>query len=118
MRVFGWLLALIYFVAVLIFAINNAAPVPVRLTSTITLGEVPLVVLVLVCFLLGIVLGLAALLPRVLRLKRQVAQLSRTPRATAAQEAAERLGDRLASAARSAGAVGEWEGDYYGGKRR
>jgi putative membrane protein len=118
MRVLGWLLALIYFAAVLIFAVNNATPVPVRLTSTIALGEVPLVVLVLVCFLLGIVLGLAALAPRLFRLKRQVAQLSRTPRASAAQEAAERLNDRLASAARDAGAVGEWDGDYYGSKRR
>ncbi|MCE2970021.1 MAG: lipopolysaccharide assembly protein LapA domain-containing protein [Burkholderiales bacterium] len=111
MKLFAWLLALVYFGAVLVFAVNNAAPVPLRLTSTLSLGEVPLVVVVLVCFVLGIALGLAAMVPTVFRLKREVARLARTPRPPSAQEAAERLGDRLASAARNAGAVGEWDGE-------
>jgi uncharacterized integral membrane protein len=112
MRLLGWLLGLVYFLAVLVFAVNNATPVPVRLTSQIHLGEIPLVIVVLGCFLLGIVLGLAALAPRVIRLGRRVAQLDRQARSPAFQEAAaERLGDRLASAARHAGAVGELDAD-------
>ncbi|MFN7780467.1 MAG: lipopolysaccharide assembly protein LapA domain-containing protein, partial [Betaproteobacteria bacterium] len=111
MNLLAWLLALVYFGAVQVFAVNNSAPVPLRLTSTLSLGEVPLVVVVLVCFVLGIALGLAAMVPTLFRLKREVARLARTPRPPSAQEAAERLGDRLAAAARHAGAVGEWDGE-------
>jgi putative membrane protein len=113
MKLIGWLLGVLYFLAVVVFAVNNATPVPVRLTSSVQLGEIPLVLIVLACFVVGIVFGLAAMAPRVFRLRRQLAQLRRqVPGVPAPQElAAERLGDRLASAARNVGAVGELDAD-------
>jgi putative membrane protein len=109
MRILGWLLGAVYFGAVVVFAVNNATPVPLRLTSTIFLGDVPLVLIVLACFVLGMLFGLAAMVPRLFRLHRQLSQLRRqaVARPEAVDLAAERMGDRLASAARNVGAVGE-----------
>lgn len=113
MKAIGWLLGIVYFLLILVFAINNAEPVTLRLTSKIVLGEMPLVVILLASFALGVLLGLIALAPKVLLLKRELARLRRPPTVgqTSPDVAAEPIGDRLASAARSGGAVGELDGD-------
>jgi uncharacterized integral membrane protein len=113
MKAIGWLLGIVYFFAILVFAVNNAEPVTLRLTSKIMLGEMPLVVVLLASFALGFVLGLAALAPKMLLMKRQLAQMRRPPTVgqSSPEVVAERIGDRLASAARSGGAVGVLDGD-------
>jgi uncharacterized integral membrane protein len=107
MNLLAWLVKIVFFLVVVYFALKNTAPVTVQLTKAVQF-DVPLVVVILCCFLLGIVLGLMALAPRVFGLKRQVVALSRkaSPSAAAA-EAADRLAGRVAAAARNAGAVGE-----------
>lgn len=106
MRVLGWLLAMVYFAAVVVFALNNAMTVPLKLTSSLALGEVPLVFVIIASFVLGIALGLAALAPRVLMLRRQLARLTRPE-----LQPIESADDRLAIAARNAGQVGAFEPD-------
>jgi putative membrane protein len=107
MKLIGWLLGLTYFVLVLAFALNNTGLVTLNFSSRIAL-DAPLVVVIVACFLAGILLGFLALLPTVFRLKRQVSQLTRSTRLSPAarEAAAESFGDRLASAARNVGAVG------------
>ena len=111
MRVFGWLLGAAYFVAVLIFALKNATPVPVRLTQSIVWNDVPLVVVILLCFVAGALAGWLAWVPRLVRLQRQVAQLERRGARTDAAELAELRTDRLADAARNMGAAGALDAD-------
>lgn len=117
MKLLGWILAALYFLAVVVFALNNAIPVPLRLTSTRSLGEVPLVVVVLACFVVGIVFGVLALAPRLIRLHREASRLRRLVGAEPALAAAspvERASDRLVDAARNIGAVGAIEDDPRG----
>lgn len=111
MRVIGWLFATAYFIAVLMFALKNSTLVPVRLTSTIAWNDVPLVVLILSCFFAGVLAGWFAWIPRVLRLRRQLAALERKSRRADTLELAERRTDRLADAARNAGAIGDLDAD-------
>jgi uncharacterized integral membrane protein len=109
MNVLAWLLRLLFFLAVLWFALKNTMPVTVRLTETLRWDEVPLVLVMLGCLLLGMLLGAIALAPRLYRLHRRAALAdSGQRRARAAPIAeAEAGGDRLANVARRAGAVGE-----------
>ena len=106
MRVLGWLLAMVYLGTVVVFALNNAMMVPLKFTSTLHFGEVPLVFVIIASFVLGILLGLAALAPRLLVLRRQLARLSRPE-----LQPIESADDRLAIAARNAGRVGAFEPD-------
>jgi len=109
MNVIAWLLRLLFFLAVLWFALKNTMPVTVRLTETLRWDDVPLVLVMLGCLLLGMLLGALALAPRLYRLHRRAAALDsgeKRVRAAPATEA-EVGGDRLASVARRAGAVGE-----------
>jgi uncharacterized integral membrane protein len=109
MNVIAWLLRLLFFLAVLWFALKNTTPVTVRLTENLRWDEVPLVVVMLGCLLAGMLLGALALAPRLYRLHRRAAAAdSGRVRASVAPSAeAEVGGDRLASVARRAGAVGE-----------
>ena len=109
MNVIAWLLRLLFFLAVLWFSLKNTMPVTVRLTETLRWDEVPLVLVMLGCLLVGMLLGAAALAPRLYRLHRRAAAAGsgeRRPHAAPATEA-EVGGDRLANVARRAGAVGE-----------
>jgi len=109
MNVIAWLLRLLFFLAVLWFALKNTMPVTVRLTETLRWDDVPLVLVMLGCMLLGMLLGALALAPRLYRLHRRAAALDSGEKRVRAAPAtgAEVGGDRLASVARRAGAVGE-----------
>lgn len=76
MRYLGWLVKILIFVAVLGFALQNSQLV----TLHYFLGyiwEAPLVVLLLLAFVLGALLGLLALLPALYQLRRERARLRR-----------------------------------------
>lgn len=76
MRYLGWLVKILIFVVVLGFALQNSQPV----TLHYFLGyvwEAPLVVLLLLAFVLGALLGLLALLPALYQLRRERARLRR-----------------------------------------
>jgi len=109
MNIVAWLLRLLFFLAVLWFALKNTMPVTVRLTETLRWEGVPLVVVMLGCLLVGMLLGAMALAPRLYRLHRRAAAAgSGETRLRAAPSAdADVGGDRLANVARSAGAVGD-----------
>jgi len=109
MNVFAWLVRVIFFLAVLWFALKNTMPVSVRLTETLRWDDVPLVLVMLGCVLVGMLLGAMALAPRLYRLHRRVvtADGGEQQRRAAAPADAEVGGDRLAQVARRAGAVGE-----------
>jgi uncharacterized integral membrane protein len=109
MNVIAWLLRLLFFLAVLWLALKNTMPVTVRLTETLRWDDVPLVLVMLGCMLLGMLLGALALAPRLYRLHRRAAALDSGEKRvrTAPVTEAEVGGDRLASVARRAGAVGE-----------
>lgn len=114
MNLLAWLLRLVFFLTILWFALKNTMPVTVRLTETLRWDDVPLVLVMLGCLLLGMLLGAMALAPRLYRMHRRaaaVAQGEERLRQAPAGEPAEVGGDRLASVARRAGAVGEIEGD-------
>lgn len=109
MNVIAWLLRLLFFLAVLWFALKNTMPVTVRLGENLRWDDVPLVVVMLACLLAGMLLGALALAPRLYRLHRRAAALDRGEKRTRAAPSAEAEvgGDRLANVARRAGAVGE-----------
>ena len=112
MKAIAWLVRLVFFAVVLWFALKNTTAVPLKLTETLHWDEVPLIVVMLACVLIGVAAGTVALAPRLFSLRRQVAALRRqAERATPADAAAERLADQVASAARNAGAVGELGAD-------
>ena len=109
MNVIAWLLRLLFFLAVLWFALKNTVPVSVRLTENLRWDGVPLVLVMLGCLLAGMLLGALALAPRLYRLHRRAAALdsgATRMRAMPTPEA-DAGGDRLANVARRAGAVGE-----------
>ena len=109
MNVIAWLLRLLFFLAVLWFSLKNTMPVTVRLTETLRWDDVPLVVVMLGCLLVGMLLGAMALAPRLYRLHRRAAALGGGEKRLRADSPAEAAagGDRLANVARRAGAVGE-----------
>jgi uncharacterized integral membrane protein len=111
MIIFAWLLRLLFFLAVLWFALKNTMPVTVRLTESWQWHDVPLVLVILGSLVLGMVLGAMALAPRLYRLHRRAAVADgaqRRPHPAPAADAA--LGsDQLASVARRAGAVAEFD---------
>lgn len=112
MKAIAWLIRLLFFLIVLWFALKNTTPVPVRLTETMVWNDVPLIVVMLVCLVIGALAGAAALAPRLFRLRRQTVR--GRPPALAARPttlAGELPADRLADAARNVGAVGQLDGD-------
>jgi uncharacterized integral membrane protein len=111
MNILAWLVRLVFFLVVLWFALKNTMPVTVRLTETLRWDEVPLVVVMLGCLLLGMLLGAMALAPRLYRLHRRAAAAEggEARRRAAPSVDTEVGGDRLANVARRAGAVGELE---------
>jgi len=75
MRIFFWLLYIVLFVAMLAFALTNSNPVDVRLFPGATPWNVPVVVVVLVSFAVGVLVGLIASIPRFFRQRREIAML-------------------------------------------
>lgn len=77
MRYLVWVLRLLVFVLVLLFALKNTQPVQVSFFADYALANVPLIVVMLVTFLLGLVLGLLIMIFNVTRKKREIAKLKR-----------------------------------------
>lgn len=77
MRYLVWVLRLLVFVLVLLFALKNTQPVQVSFFADYVLANVPLIVVMLVTFLLGLVLGLLIMIFNVTRKKREIAKLKR-----------------------------------------
>lgn len=102
MDLIAWLGRLVFFLLVLLLALENTATVPLRLSSTVYWPNVPLLVVILGCFVAGVLAGTLALLPRLIRLSRRAA--APAPNEAAAQQAAELA---LTRAARQGGGAGE-----------
>jgi uncharacterized integral membrane protein len=77
MRYLLWIIRLIIFVVVLMFALKNTALVDVRFFADHVITGVPLIVVMLVAFVLGIVFALAVALPSLVRRRREAARLRR-----------------------------------------
>jgi len=77
MRYLVWLLRLLVFVVVLMFALKNTQTVAVHFLADVTLADVPLVVVMLVTFVAGMLLGLLLTVPAGLRRRREAARLRR-----------------------------------------
>lgn len=118
MNVFAWLIRLAFFAVVLWFALKNTTPVAVRLTETMRWDSVPLIVVMLVCIVIGVIAGALALAPKVFRLRNQLAQIESrvqarrgAPAPTTIMRGPATVSERMANAARSAGAVGQIDPD-------
>ncbi len=111
MDLIGWLLRLLFFVLVLWFALQNTGPVPLRLSPNQGWSEVPLVVVILACFIAGAVSGVIALVPHLLRQRRRIATLSRSVEQQKPPVAPEPASESLTDVARRVGAVGGLEAE-------
>lgn len=77
MRYLVWVLRLLVFLVVLLFALKNTDPVKVTFFADYTLAHVPLIIVMLVTFLLGLILGLLLMVLNIMRKKREIAKLKR-----------------------------------------
>ncbi|HLU15401.1 MAG TPA: LapA family protein [Burkholderiaceae bacterium] len=77
MRYLVWILRLLVFVVILMFALKNTGPVNVGFFGDYVVSGVPLIVVMLVMLVLGAVLGWFITLPSLLRYRREVARLKR-----------------------------------------
>ena len=78
MRLIGWLIKLLVFVALLGFALGNTERVRMGFFGNQDLSvSAPLVVFLLLFFFLGLLLGFATFMPRLYRQRRLVARLKR-----------------------------------------
>lgn len=77
MRYLVWVLRLLVFLVVLLFALKNTDPVQVSFFADYTLNNVPLIIVMLVAFLLGLLLGLLMMLLVLMRKKRELAKTKR-----------------------------------------
>ena len=113
MNAIAWLIRLVFFLLVLWFALKNTTPVAVRLTEQVVWNDVPLIVVMLVCVVIGALGAAAALAPRLLRGSRRPSRLEREMMADATTTLPPREvpADRLADAARNIGAVGQLDAD-------
>jgi lipopolysaccharide assembly protein A len=113
MKAIAWLVRLVFFLLVLWFALKNTTPVPVRLTEKVVWNDVPLIVVMLVCLVIGALAGAAALAPRLFRGRRRPSKRERDLLAESATttQPGEVPADRLADAARNIGAVGQLDAD-------
>ncbi|HLS41899.1 MAG TPA: LapA family protein [Paenalcaligenes sp.] len=77
MRYLVWVLRLLVFVLVLLFALKNTDPVNVNFFADYGLSNVPLVVVMLTALILGLVLGLLLMVGVIMRKRREIARLKR-----------------------------------------
>ncbi|ARP54203.1 lipopolysaccharide assembly protein LapA domain-containing protein [Alcaligenes faecalis] len=77
MRYLVWVLRLLVFVIVLLFALKNTEPVQVSFFAEHIIQDVPLIVVMLAAFILGLVLGLLLMVGAVMRRRREVNRLRR-----------------------------------------
>jgi uncharacterized integral membrane protein len=108
MDVIGWLLRIAFFVLMLWFALLNLSPVPLYFGRTLSY-DVPLMVVILACFVAGALAGTLALVPHLLRQRRRIAALSRS--SSQQPVAPEPAPESLTDVARRVGAVGGLEAE-------
>ena len=77
MRYLIWILRLLVFVVVLLFALKNTGPVDVNFFADYVVTDVPLIVVMLAVFILGALFGLLITAPVVVRRRREAARLRR-----------------------------------------
>lgn len=77
MRYLVWILRLAVFVLVLLFALKNTGPVDVRFFADHMVTAVPLIVVMLVVFVLGVLMGWLVAAPAIMRRRREIARLKR-----------------------------------------
>lgn len=77
MRYLVWILRLLVFVVILLFALKNTEPVKVSFFANYAINNVPLIVVMLVAFLVGLLLGLLLMILHVMRKKREIMKLKR-----------------------------------------
>jgi uncharacterized integral membrane protein len=77
MRYLVWILRLLVFIAVLIFAVKNTDPVKVNFYADYTIQNVPLIVVMLATFVVGAIFGLLLTVPMAMRRRREAARLRR-----------------------------------------
>jgi putative membrane protein len=94
MRYIAWTIKLILFAVLVLFAYKNMGPVDVMLFGDARFSDVPLVVVMLVAFVAGTLLGVFLMLPstwqrrrEAWRLKRELKRSQKTQAAQAAQAA-------------------------------
>ena len=75
MRYIVWVLRLVIFVAVLMFALKNTQPVSVTFFTDHVLHDVPLIVVMLVVFVVGTLFGLLLTVPATMRRRREALRL-------------------------------------------
>ena len=72
MKFIIWALRIIIFLAVLFFAYKNMNLVEVTFFDGVSMGQVPLIVVMLVTFVLGTIFGLLLTVPSVIRRRREL----------------------------------------------
>ncbi len=77
MRYLVWILRLIVFVVVLMFALKNTGPVDINFFADHVITGVPLIVVMLTVFVLGAIFGLLIAAPSVMRRRREAGKLRR-----------------------------------------
>lgn len=77
MRYLVWAVRLVVFVVVLLFAINNTQLVDVHFYGNHQVAGVYLIVVMLASFVLGVVFALLAIVPAMLRRRREIRRLER-----------------------------------------
>lgn len=77
MRYLVWILRLLVFVLVLMFALKNTGSVDVNFYANHGVADVPLIVVMLVVFLFGVIFGLLVAAPSVVRRGHEVKKLKR-----------------------------------------
>lgn len=78
MQLIAWLIKIIIFIALLGFALGNTETVRLGVFGNQDIGmDGPLVVFLLMFFFFGLLIGLLTLVPRLVRLRRQVSRQTR-----------------------------------------
>lgn len=77
MRYLVWAVRLVVFVVVLLFALKNTGPVDVHFYADTLVANVPLIVVMLASFVVGILFALLAIIPALLRRRREIRRLER-----------------------------------------
>ncbi|MBC2768423.1 LapA family protein [Pusillimonas minor] len=77
MRYLVWALRLVVFIVVLLFALKNTGPVDVNFYADHVVTGVPLIVVMLVAFVVGVLFALLAIVPAMLRRRREIKRLER-----------------------------------------
>ena len=86
-KIFVWIISIVLFVLLLVFALNNLDPVTLKLAGSMQ-WQLPMVVLVLVVFAIGCGVGMFAMLPFAWRVRRQAKKESKKLIEQAAERAA------------------------------